>query len=474
MLALLPTSGLPGARAQDPPPPERAARIHSVTDLSHEFTFYFDGRFAKQYLAGESNVDVRHWATLYKADLGNANLLVLQSGATPCPYFEEDIAAVRRFLEEGGGVLILGRHALFRDETEYRLNALAQVFGGEFAPDRARPPFRLAPALGANALEAPAEGTIRLASPDAWQILIADADARPVLARRTVGKGTLVLADRALAGRRPDASDPIHADWWRPLLAEIAAGKGVDAGRPPVGARPENVETRDGLEIRSSDYLLGHAQAIREEFARVRPVLEEILGVPPSEGMLASLILLPTGGGGFSSGRTLGIGVFWGGFPERRYPMVELLAHESTHSWVLPFAEPMWNEGLATYVGMLAGRRLGHAEEADATLARWIADARKHDPDMTRIDLARAADVPHAVRMGKPMWIFEELRRDEPNLLARYFRAKRARVDPGTRRAYTADDAVALLSEAAGRDLFPWFRAHGIDVDPARTDLRRE
>ena len=26
--------------------------IHSVTDIPHEFTFYFDGRLAKNYLAG--------------------------------------------------------------------------------------------------------------------------------------------------------------------------------------------------------------------------------------------------------------------------------------------------------------------------------------------------------------------------------------------------------------------------------------
>jgi hypothetical protein len=27
-----------------------AGPIHSVTDISHEFTFYFDGRFARDYL----------------------------------------------------------------------------------------------------------------------------------------------------------------------------------------------------------------------------------------------------------------------------------------------------------------------------------------------------------------------------------------------------------------------------------------
>lgn len=60
--------------------------IHSVCDLSHEFAFYTDGRFYKQYLSGSGNKDSRNWGTLHKCDLSNINLLVLMSGATPCPY----------------------------------------------------------------------------------------------------------------------------------------------------------------------------------------------------------------------------------------------------------------------------------------------------------------------------------------------------------------------------------------------------
>jgi hypothetical protein len=107
-------------------------------------------------------------------------------------------------------------------------------------------------------------------------------------------------------------------------------------------------------------------------------------------------------------------------------------------------------------------------------LADSIARARRHDPEMKMLDLARGTDIPHAVRMGKPMWIFEQLRRRRPDILARYFRAKRSLVDPAERKAYAADDCVAVLSVAAGRDLFAWFRAHGIDVDRSRTTIGAE
>ncbi len=76
--------------------------------------------------------------------------------------------------------------------------------------------------------------------------------------------------------------------------------------------------------------------------------------------------------------------------------------------------------------------------------------------------------------MAKPMWIFEELRKEKPDVLARYFQAKRKLIDPAKTRGYTADDSVAVLSNAMGRDLFPWFRSLGIQVDRGRTKVPLE
>ncbi|HQK96266.1 MAG TPA: hypothetical protein PLD23_22400, partial [Armatimonadota bacterium] len=298
-----------------------------------------------------------------------------------------------------------------------------------------------------------------------------DAARRPLLARRPVGHGALLLGSRGLCGRQPDASDPINASWLQPLLAQVASGKAVDANRPPESMPPENAVERGGLRIRYNDYMRPYADTIFDLYSRERPVLESILGVPPASGMLTSLILLPTGGGGFSSGTEIGLGVFWGGFPEKSYGMIELLAHEATHSWVLPFPEPMWNEGIASYVGILAGRGMGEAEAADETLKGWIDNARRDDPDFSKLDIAHGTGVPHSVAMAKPMWIFEQLRTERPDILARYFQAKRQLIDPGKVDDYTADDAVAVLSIAMERDLFPWFKSLGITVDRAKTAL---
>ena len=446
-------------------------RVHSVTDISHTFSFYFDGRFAKNYIQPIGGVDARNWGTLHKYDLSNVNLLILQSDASPCLYLTADVQAVQDFLESGGGVVVLGEHALFREEKEYQLNKLIGTFGAKFVDKPANEPLKPASELKLKNLTTYGGKTIELDNQSLWEIRIRDADSRVVMARRSIGKGKLLVASRALSGRQPNAADPINTVMWQSILSEIVCGKQVNNTRPPKSMMPENIVDKTGLQIQYSDYLELMAEKIFTIYEKCLPRLEEIFGVPPTQGMLKKLILLPTDGGGFSSGVAIGLGVWWGNFPEKQYGMVELIGHEATHSWVLPFAEPMWNEGIATYIGILLGRESGLNKEADATLARWINNTKRHDPEMTKFDLTSGKSIPHVVRMGKPMWIFEQLRREKPRIISRYFQAKRSFIDSKRQQHYSASDAVAVLSIAAGRNLFDWFRSLGVDVEASRTKV---
>jgi len=448
-------------------------RIHCVTDISHEFTFYFDGRFGRNYVA-ENGIDVRNWGTLHKYDFNNVNLLILQSGSSPCPYLPEDIETIEKFLTNGGGVVVLGDYALFRKEPNYRLNALTKHLGAEFVNESATKPLRGCSILEGEEIKSYSPKIIKLDESVNWEVLVKDAKDRNVMARRRIGKGYLVVVSRSLSGRKPDASDPINDTWWKPLLKQITANKPVDPKRRPRNQMPENKTQRKRLPIQYSDYMKSHADAIYAVYDRCFPVLQDVMGVPPSEGMLTNLILLPTGGGGFSSGSSIGLAAWWGNFPEKKYGMVELVSHESTHSWVHPFTEPMWNEGIATYVGIMVGRKMGLTEDADSTLAGWLRGAGKHDKDMTKYDLANGKDVPHAVRMAKPMYIFEQLRKEKPDIVARYFQTKRRLATPEKIKKYTADDSVAVLSIAMGRDLFPWFQSLGITVDRSNAQIEIE
>ncbi len=448
-------------------------KVHAVVDLAHEFTFYGDGRFAQQYLGDQRGVT--SWGTLYKFDLSNANLLVLLSCADQLGYGTEDVSAIKTFLGEGGGVVIFG------SSGQDPQSELAREFGAAFEQG-AHGPLKAVENLGAAQVEGEVCVRLALLEPDLWTVLVSDAGGAPVVAMRNVGQGALLVLARSLAGSRTDASDPINAAWLSPLLVRLAGGKLVDDAKPFKGrglTPGDIVEEHDGLKLHFSDYLKPYAQAMFDIFQRVKPVIAKRMGVPLSEGMASEVGLLATGGGGFSSGRVLGLAVWWGGFPECVDSMVEFITHESVHAWVLPFPE-VWNEPVATYVGNLTMIDMGYVDEANKRIRQTIEAGLRHDPEMKLYDLDgdSLAGAPKleggAVRdihWGKAFWILEQMRHENPDFLARYFQAKRRLALPGKIKNYDMNNTVAVMSAAMGRDLFTWFREHGFDVDKARAEI---
>ncbi len=462
---LVPTLFLLLAAAQDPAPP----RVHSVCDISQEFSFYLDGRFARQYLAGRG-ADARNWGSLAKLDLSNTNLLVLTGGDRRIPYAEQALEHIEAYLEGGGTVLLMADGA----EEPPPGAALAERFGAALSAEGARKPLRgTGRWLELTDVDEQAEIVYRggryLVLDSSWKKLIYDECGEPVLALRPVGDGHLLLGSRGLFGQRPDASDPINAAWVTPLLLSLTAEKPVDPKRPHRSTWAEHEEAIGPLTLEYHDGTAPFARAIAEEYLAVRPHLVAITGVEPSPGMIKRLLILPTGGGGFSSGARIAIGAWWGNYPENRYPMVELIAHEAGHSWVLPHPEPLWNEPIATYLGIQVGERLG-MPEAQRTLDRQLERGRNHDPDYRSADpLVEGA--PRDLVWGKSYFVFEELERlHGPGALAKYFRAKRELLEPG-RAGYSFDDLVAVWSHAVGEDLFPWFQELGFGVERSRTEL---
>jgi len=114
-------------------------RIHSICDISTDFTFYMDGRFYKQYIAPDG-ADARNWGTLWKLDLTDANLLVLSSGESLIDYDPRSILHVKKFVTSGGAVLILASNAGFRPDQ----CPVDQAMASECRPREARGPFETA------------------------------------------------------------------------------------------------------------------------------------------------------------------------------------------------------------------------------------------------------------------------------------------------------------------------------------------
>tara|TARA_Y100000589_G_scaffold294511_1_gene300239 strand:+ start:317 stop:1684 length:1368 start_codon:yes stop_codon:yes gene_type:complete len=436
--------------------------VHSVSDISQQFSFYMDGRFHRQYLKDDA-VDVRNWGSLSELDLSNINLLLLTGGDARIPYDDGARKNISDFLTGGGTVLIMA------DGTgkSVPVAPFVESYGATLHNKAASKPLKGLNELADQEITFRRGGTLKL--DENWSPLIVDQAGRPVLAERPVGAGTLVLGSRGLFGQKPDASDPINDAWVGPMLTARAASKPIDPKQKPRRTWAEDSRMAGPLKIEFHDGTEQFADDIVEVYEEVRPHMLAITGVEPAPGMIQRMLILPTGGGGFSSGVCIAIGAWWGGFPEKRYPMVELISHEAGHSWVLPHPEPLWNEPIATWFGIQVGRRLG-MPEAEQTLHRQLRKGRKHDPDFTKMD-PMAEGAPRDLIWGKSYFVFEELERKHgPGAMAKYFIAKRKLV-PAQRQGYSMDDCVAVWSMATGEDLFPWFRSLAFDVDRSRTDL---
>jgi hypothetical protein len=446
--------------------------IHAVVDLGHEFTFYADGRFHRQYLQGQPVAS--SWGSLVYFSFTNANLLVLLGCDSHLQYGPEDTKVISSFLQQGGGVVLLGSAG---SEPQ---NALAREFGCFFEKPGQKPLKSTSPLIPEDI--AGGGDTLSLGDTNLWQVLMTDSKGSPMLARRSVGKGTLLVGARGLAGQNPNAKDNINASWWQPLLADVASGKPVDSNQPFHSrglGELENNENLGPITLLYSDYLKPYAKSMADIYLRCRPVIERRMGVPLSQGMASKIGLLATGGGGFSSGQMLGLAVFWGDFPKCEDSMIEFITHESVHSWVLPFAE-IWNEPIATYIGNLVMIDMGHEAEAFRRIQSTINRATRLDPTMKLYDLQGKGSVgtrvlnageANDVHWGKTYWILEQLRQENAQVISLYFQAKRRLATPDKISRYDANATVALLSVAMKRDLFPWFQEHGIEVDRAKSPI---
>lgn len=450
--------------------------VHGISDLAHEFSFYADGRFKQQYL--QDHKVVTSWGNLYDMDDSNANLIILLGCDSHLTYTPKDIKYLKNFMSKGGAVLILG------GQGDNPQNKLAQQFGAMF-DQGANPPLKATNALDTDKeIEGRPGSTLKFEKPGDWTPLITDGNNQAVLALKKMGKGKLIIGARSLAGSNPNAKDNINASWWTPLLEKAVAGKKVDPRKPLHGkglTDMGNTETVDGIVYHYSDYLEPTFRAMTVIQAKCRPAIEKRMGVPLSDGMASSIGLLATGGGGFSSGHNIGLAVFWGDFPAREDGMIEFITHETVHSWVLPHPE-VWNEPIATYVGNLVMQDLGHAEEGKRRIANQINRAARLDETMTKYDLDGESRVEGAkelnggerndIHWGKTYWIFEELHKMDPDFMAKYFQTKRKFVPAKLDGRYDLNLTVAVISKALNKNMFPWFKEHGMDVDQSKVTIQ--
>lgn len=460
-------------------------QINSIVDLAHSFTFYADGRFSSQYTPDQRWT--RSLASFKALDLpnANANLFALFEPDRRVPFTAEDITIVRDFIASGGLVIAIPR------EGEAGFAPLLKTFSVEAAGQAPQPGFRvttdliaLAPVESAEIKSRSNPLTFRLKEgkkPTGLWVTSTGGD--PVVFSIRHGKGNLLVLPNNMISEDPGSRDrDYNAKWIRPLIQSLVTAT-VRPGEGPRGRDFTQQDFRnevDGIVFHYNTYLAPCYQAMEEIILHAKPLIEKRMGVPLAGKNAGEIALLATGGGGFSGGQLVALAVFWEDFPNYRAGMYEFLTHELTHSWVLPFPE-IWNEPIATYVGDLVMIDAGFPEEGKRRIQQNINRAQRLDPDMTSYDLDGKAAKDGArelndnerndIHWGKAFWVFETLAKENPNVLADYFQTKRKYADPAKIRRYGLNETVAVMSYAMGRDMFPWFAAHGMKADPAASAI---
>ena len=212
--------------------------------------------------------------------------------------YHQYITVINKFLKSGGGV------AIFGSENSKSQNKLLKTFGAEFTAPASHP-LKASDKITQTEIEGEGGSVLGFENDKKWDILMSDAADKAVMARKKIGKGTLLVSSRSLSGSHPSSRDSINKDIWKPLLIETASGKEIDPNKEFNSLSYGDLEYNDDhgtFKLSYNDYLKPSADAMVDVYKRSMPFVEKRMGVPLSPGMASQVTLLATGGGGFSSG----------------------------------------------------------------------------------------------------------------------------------------------------------------------------
>jgi len=147
--------------------------------------------------------------------------VVLSEGAVENPgYMLEEREALEDYLSRGGGLIISGDWHSSKPDASWSLNQLLSEYGAEFLAERT-------PYNGSNWPLIRVDGN--------WETVLKNEEDQPIYARRSYGKGRIVLF-AAPDLYRFSEKDPNEVEQKADLLAE--AVKWTAAGSSPAGGEP--------------------------------------------------------------------------------------------------------------------------------------------------------------------------------------------------------------------------------------------
>jgi hypothetical protein len=389
-------------------------------------------------------------------------VITYQGGSASQAYIPEEREALKRFVEAGGGLIIIGNAPRNADDAKsWTLNQLAAQFGGTYTPGRTATGAGRAPVLSLG---------------EEWEVLVKGKDGKPARARRLFGKGRVVLLEGAGAFRAGRGAKPEETKAKNALCREIVTW--ASGGREPAGGEPRLPTEMAGggaiypeLEQHLGGIVLFYARNQKPELLKVfredllvvkKKVYEWLPSQKPDQPMY--IIASAGGGGGWACNyRPKENGVI----SLSPKGIVSVFAHELAHTMAGP----------VNARGQAAGRPPhGLQGEAHAGWFQGKANAFYDEKDRTRPNRNSGTWPKGGLdwkqwRYGHWWYVWQKLDdRYGTTWYPRWYwvRATRWEDDPGHKQTY--DEMVEDMCIAVGEDLFPFFGKLGVTLEKKRLE----
>jgi len=459
------------------PAEDRPRRIHALGDVSHAYAFglCWQSGIARSYLSGPGEAFTASHYSLHAIDFEPYNVFIMPLiRSRDLPYnIPADPDHVKQFMTRDGGGVFVFCHIPGKEKPWPNVAKLTEQFGYRHGP-HAKGPMKLVDHELTADVRVPtfAGRTLVLAKPASWQVLVRDAEDRPLLAVRPMGKGRLVVTGCDIVRGRREGDKAPHYSLVHKLLVWCSQGKSAQPKPRRSEVGPEHALQLDDITIRHNDYLADFAQTMGAYYQKIRPRMAEWMGVPMRVGQKdekgkhtgkIDLYLLPCGDAGWSVGHAIGVAVFWGGFPKVKTGVIGVMGHELHHSWIKGYGSNfIGHEAWAIYAGSKMCQKLGYQDAWEAYTARLAKTAASEKFQQTK-GLKNPTVTYQIV-----LWHMEQLYGED--VVKRYFRLREKLVVPTGHRT-TDHDAAWLWTQATGEDQFAYLRSMGYDVDIDKVTL---
>lgn len=430
--------------------------IQVLLDESHCFLFATHDGIIRYLRPSEFRL-LSSYAALTALPLERFDVIcTIVTGLNTPRYRPEEFALLDKVVRGGAGLLIMGGLGA----PDSPVNRFARGFGFQFPPGAAKAPFRVSPHAcfkGANvAYQVSDEGyPCRVRVNGEATPLVTDATGATIVAMRRHGKGWVAgaslggLVTHYHGGGKVD----VNVELLRRLITWLGQNHVADLTGPPIkvtaavgtGIGPEKAINIGGFCLRYSAVVEPHCQFLVNNMPRIANEVFRLTGL--RHGRRLGVVLLPTGGAGYSSG-SAGIAISAFGTPDGQ---TAVMAHELTNS-IHPYGPLWWGDaGWSQLCNQRVVRVLNGKSEK-------VASAVSPAPDVDPFGWPKAGST------TKLFWMVEQLEQKHgQDFIPRHFRLAKKYLPHWTKRKWPDGNASVVYwwSAAAGEDLFPWVQSMG-------------